>query len=83
MIFFNRFPVRLETPICSAALVKMAVNFTIKSTAAVTTRVSINKEEADLFIKGIFKQEQSVQFTLRSKNYFQVAKTYGFIDTID
>ena len=48
----------------------------------VSTRVSINKKGADLIIKGIFKPEQSVQFTLRLKNYFQIAKMYGFIDTI-
>ena len=61
----------------------MAVSFTIINNIAVTTRVSINKEGGDLFIKRIFKPEQSVYFTLRSKNYFQIAKTYGFIDTID
>ena len=61
----------------------MTVNFTIISYVAVTARVSINKKGADLFIKGIFKLEQSVSFTLRSKNYFQIAKTYGFIDATD
>ena len=39
---------------------KMAVSFTIISSVAVTTRVSINKKGADLFIKAIFKPEQSV-----------------------
>ena len=62
---------------------KMAVSFTIISYVAVTARVSINKKGADLFTKGIFKLEQSVSFTLRSKNYFQIAKTYGFIDATD
>ena len=62
---------------------KMAVSFTVISNVVVTTSVSINKKGADLFIKGIFKPKQSVSFTLRSKNYFQIAKTYGFIDTID
>ena len=66
----------------------MAVSLTVISKVAVTTPVSINKKGADLFIKGtlmqgIIKPEQSVQFTLRSKNYFQIARTYGFIDTVD
>ena len=60
---------------------KMVVSFIIISNVAVTTRVYVNKEEADLFIKCIFKPKQSVQFTLRWKNYFQIVKTYGFIDT--
>ena len=34
---------------------KIAKGFTIISNVAVTTRVSINKKGADLFIKGIFK----------------------------
>ena len=36
------------------------VSFTIISDVTVTTRVSINKKGADLFIKVIFKPEQSV-----------------------
>ena len=39
---------------------KMAVSFTLISNVAVTTRVSIKKKGVDLFIKGIFKPEQSV-----------------------
>ena len=62
---------------------KMAVSFTIINNVVVTARVSINKKGADFFIKGIFKLEQSVSFTLRSKNYFQIAKTYRFVDTTD
>ena len=62
---------------------KMAITFTINDNVAIITRVSINKKGADLFIKGIFKPEQSVQFTLRSENYLQIAKTHDFIDTID
>ena len=46
---------------------KMAVRFIILSNVAFTTSVSINKIEADLFIKGIFKLEQGVKFTFRSK----------------
>ena len=62
---------------------KMAVSFTIISDVAVATRVSINKKGADLFIKAIFIPEQGVSFILRSKNYFQIAKSYGFMETID
>ena len=62
---------------------KVAVSFTVISIVAVTTRVSVNTKGADFFIEGIFRSEQSVSFTLRSKNDFQTAKTYGFIDTID
>ena len=62
---------------------KMVVSFTTIRKVAVTTHVSINKRGADFFIKSTFKPKQSVEFTLRSKNYFQIAKTYGFIDTID
>ena len=62
---------------------KMALSFTVISNVAVTACVSINKKGADRFIKGIFKPKQSVYFTLRSKNYFQIAKRYGFIDTTD
>ena len=58
---------------------KTAVPFTIISNVTVTARVSINKKGADFFIKGILKLEQNVSFTLRSKNYFQIAKKYGFI----
>ena len=61
---------------------KMEVSFTIINDVAITTRVSINQKGAYLFIKGIFKPEQSVKFTLRLKNYFQIGKAYGFIDTI-
>ena len=39
---------------------KMAVSPTIISNVAVTTRASINKKGVDLFIKGIFKPEQSI-----------------------
>ena len=39
---------------------KMAVSFTIISDVTVTIRVSLNKKGSDLFIKGIFKPEQSV-----------------------
>ena len=46
---------------------KMAVSFTVLSNVAFTTSVSINKTGADLFIKGIFKVEQGVKFTFRSK----------------
>ena len=38
---------------------KMAITFTINDNVAIITRVSINKKGADLFIKGIFKPEQS------------------------
>ena len=41
----------------------MAVSFTRKSNVADTTRASINKKGADLFIKGIFKPEQSDKYT--------------------
>ena len=58
LIFFDRFPVRLETPICSTALVKeWRQGFSIRSNVAVTTRVSANKKDADISIKGIFKPE--------------------------
>ena len=40
--------------------VKMAISFTVISDVAVTTCKSINKKEGALFIKGIFKPEQSV-----------------------
>ena len=39
---------------------RMAVSFTVISIVAVTTRVSVNKKGADLFIKGIVKPKQSV-----------------------
>ena len=39
---------------------KMAVSPTIISNVAVTAGVSISKKGVDLFIKGIFKPEQSV-----------------------
>ena len=35
---------------------KMGVSFTIANNVTITTRVSINKTETDLFIKGIFEQ---------------------------
>ena len=57
LIYFNRFPVRLETPIYSEALVK-------KSAC-----VNINKKGADLFIKGMFKPEQSLWFTFWKYSY--------------
>ena len=60
---------------------KIAVGFTIIGKVSVTTCASINKRGTDLFTKDIFKPEQSVYFTLRSKNYFQITKAYGFIDT--
>ena len=60
-MFFNRFPVRLETPTCShSSNKKMAVSFTLISNVAVTRCVSINKKGVDLFVKGTFKAEQSV-----------------------
>ena len=40
----------------------MVVSFTVISNIAVTTRVSISKKGADLFIKGIFKLKQSVSW---------------------
>ena len=39
---------------------KMVVSFTVIIKVAVTTRVSINQKGADLFIKNIFKSEQSL-----------------------
>ena len=62
---------------------KVAVSFTLRSNTAVTTGASINKKKADLCIKGFFEPEQSVLFTLRLENYFQITETYGFIDTIN
>ena len=53
----------------------MVVRFTVIINVAVTTHVSINKKGVCLFIKGIFKPEQSV--------YFQIPKIFGFIHTID
>ena len=60
MTFFNRFPVRLETPTLCNSSEKMAVSFTIISDVAVTACVSINKKGADLFIKGILKTEKTL-----------------------
>ena len=45
--------------LCSS-IEKMVVSFTTISNVTVTTHVSINKKGEDLFIKGIFKPEQSV-----------------------
>ena len=53
---------------------KIVVSFAIISNVAVTTRVSIIKKATDLFIKGIFKLEQIVSFTLRSKTTFKLQK---------
>ena len=39
---------------------KMAISFTVISDVAVTTWKSISKKDGDLFIKRIFKLEQSV-----------------------
>ena len=58
-IFYNRFPVRLETTLCSSSG-KIAVGFTIIGKVSVTTCASINKRGTDLFTKDIFKPEQSV-----------------------
>ena len=57
----RRFPVKLEIPMCSAALVKKWRCFTIISNLAVTTHVSVNNVRADLFLKGIFIMEQWIQ----------------------
>ena len=51
---------------------KKVVSFAIISNGEVSTRVSIIKKAADLFIKGIFKLEQIVSFTLRSKTTFKL-----------
>ena len=60
-MFFNRFPVRLETPTCShSSNKKMAVSFAVISNAAVTRCVSVNKKGVDPFVKGTFRVEQSV-----------------------
>ena len=39
---------------------KMVVTLTVISNVAVIARVSIKKKEAGLFMKGIFKPEQSL-----------------------
>ena len=53
LTLLRHFPVKIDIPICSAALVKkMALCFTIISNPAVTTRVSVNNARADLFLKG-------------------------------
>ena len=58
------FPVKLNIPICSAALVKkLVVCFTIISNLAVTTCLSVNNVKAGLVLKEIFTKEQQTQFT--------------------
>ena len=66
----------------------MAVRFTEVSITGVTRHIprymgKENKKGLYLFIKAIFKTEKRVQFALKLKNYFQITKTYSFIDTID
>ena len=41
---------------------KVEVCFTILSNLALTTRVSVNNNKADLFLKGIFIMEQQTKF---------------------
>ena len=66
----------------------MAVRFTEVSITGVTRHITRymgkeNKKGLYLFIKAIFKTEKRVQVALKLKNYFQITKTYSFIDTID
>ena len=62
LILLRHFPVKLEIPMCSAALVKKKVCFIIISNLAVITLVSVNNVRADLFLKGIFTREQRIKF---------------------
>ena len=72
LTLLRRFPVKLNIPLCSAALVKMwRFCFTIISNLGVTTRVSVNSVRADHFFKGIFITEQRTQFTRWLENNFK------------
>ena len=58
----KRFPVKLDIPMCSAALVKNGGMFTIIINLWVTKRASVNNAVTYLFLKGIFKTKQRIQF---------------------
>lgn len=75
LTFFNRFPVRSETPIYSgSSSEKMAVCFTVISNIAALTRVPINKKRAHLLSAGT----KIVEIRNPLSNY----KLYSFIETI-
>ena len=65
------FPVKLDIPICSAALVKrVVVCFTIMNNLQVTTRLSVNNVRVDLFLLGIIITVQRIQFVWWLENNF-------------